>query len=213
VNAMSRVISSMGTGLQDLLGWRRCVSSLYAEIRAMPDQNAAWYRWRDTRDRLFSSHSQSPLDAPERSRFGGLPYFGYDPNYRFLAALDPLQDRSSIEVDTGSDGVTLLRPFARTRGLAERLGAELTLYWIEGYGGGVFLPFRDLTSGRDSYGGGRYLLDSIKGADLGAENDRIVLDFNFAYNPSCAYCSRFVCPLAPAANSLPEAVVAGERMP
>ena len=85
------------------------------------------------------------------------------------------------------------------------------MYWLEGYGGGVFLPFRDATSGRETYGGGRYLLDTVKGADLGAAADGLVLDFNFAYNPSCAYGPQWVCPLAPRANTLDVAVRAGEQ--
>ena len=60
---------------------------------------------------------------------------------------------------------------------------HLELFWLEGYGGGVFLPFRDATSGGETYGAGRYLLDTVKGADLGEEEGRLVLDFNFAYNP------------------------------
>lgn len=203
----------MSLELEQLWEWRRCVSTLYAEIRATADSRTAWVRWRQVREELFATHPQSPIDAQHRSRFSGFPFFDYDPAWRLLVAFDAPQDRDSIEVNTGSDGITVLTPFARTRGLAERCGAELTLYWIEGYGGGVFLPFRDLTSGRDTYGGGRYLLDSIKGADLGAEDGRAVLDFNFAYNPSCAYSSRFVCPLAPQVNWLPQAIMAGERAP
>ncbi len=112
----------------------------------------------------------------------------------------------------GRDGAVTLLPFARTRGLAPHLGNELTLYWIEGYGGGVFLPFRDATCGRETFAGGRYLLDTIKGADLGCTPDgRIILDFNFAYNPSCSYSGQWVCPLAPGENTLPLPVRGGER--
>ena len=89
--------------------------------------------------------------------------------------------------------------------------AHLNLYWIEGYGGGLFLPFRDATNGRVSYGGGRYLYDTIKGADLGAGSESVLLDFNFAYNPSCAYNDRWVCPLSPPENWLPQAIRAGEK--
>jgi|GEM_PF-4671547 len=71
-----------------------------------------------------------------------------------------------MTIATGSDGNLSMHAFARTRGLETKLGNELTLYWIEGYGGGVFLPFSDATSGSKTYGGGRYLLDTIKGADL-----------------------------------------------
>jgi hypothetical protein len=102
--------------------------------------------------------------------------------------------------------------YAETRGLADALGGELTLYWIGGYGGGAFLPFLDATSGTKTYGGGRYLIDSIKSADLGADAaGRTILDFNFAYNPSCYYSPRWVCPLAPRANRLPRPITAGER--
>jgi hypothetical protein len=93
-------------------------------------------------------------------------------------------------------------------------GPELTLdlYWLDGYGGGLFVPFADLTSGTETYGAGRYLWDSIKGADLGLQDGRLVLDFNFAYQPSCSYDPRWVCPLAPPANRLPVPVAAGERL-
>ena len=87
---------------------------------------------------------------------------------------------------------------------------RLALYWLEAYGGGVFLPFRDSTSGSETYGAGRYLLDTVKGADLGEEKGRLVLDFNFAYNPSCSYDPRWACPLAPPENRLPVPIRAGE---
>ena len=74
----------------------------------------------------------------------------------------------------------------------------------------MFLPFRDATSGNTTYGGGRYLLDTAKGADLGSAGDALVLDFNFAYHPSCVYDPKWVCPLAPLANRLAVAVEAGE---
>jgi uncharacterized protein (DUF1684 family) len=90
---------------------------------------------------------------------------------------------------------------------------RLALYWLEAYGGGVFLPFRDETSGTETYGAGRYLLDTVKGADLGEEGGRLVLDFNLAYNPSCAYDPRWACPLAPPENRLTIPIRAGERVP
>ena len=91
--------------------------------------------------------------------------------------------------------------------------AELTAYWLQEYGGGVFLPFRDATAGSGTYGGGRYLLDTAKGADLGSSGDRVVLDFNFAYHPSCVHDPRWSCPLAPTDNALTMTVNAGERLP
>ncbi len=190
----------------DLWDWRRTIADLYADIRRNPDPVAGWNQWRDTRDRLFAQHPQSPIPPEQRPAYPGIPLFDYNPALRFEIGLTPLPDASDEEFPAGEDGVLRMRPFAKTQGLAEPLGGELTLFWITGYGGGVFLPFADATSGRETYGAGRYMLDTIKGADLGA-----VLDFNFAYNPSCAYSDRYICPLAPPANRLPVAIRAGER--
>ncbi|HEX8166977.1 MAG TPA: DUF1684 domain-containing protein [Beijerinckiaceae bacterium] len=193
----------------DLWDWRRQVAELYGRVRAAPGR-PGWELWRRQRDRLFSDHPQSPLSPKERAGFAGLPYFDYDPALRFDVDLVPTRTARREVLDGGRDGVRLL-PFARTEGLQDRVGGELTFYWIEGYGGGAFLPFADATNGTETYAGGRYLLDTVKGADLGRSGERVVLDFNFAYNPSCAYSDRWTCPLPPTANRLPHAIQAGER--
>ena len=200
----------MDTGYDTLWEWRRLIADLYAAVRAEADPAAAWTLWRTTRDRLYREHPQSPIDPAVRAGFEGLPFFPYDPALRFMVALEAV-DGTELSLPAGSDGDVRLLPFARTRGLAKALGGELTAYWMQGYCGGVFLPFSDGTSGQETYGGGRYLLDTIKSADLGVATDgRTVLDFNFAYNPSCAYSVRYVCPLSPRGNRLPMAVRAGE---
>ncbi len=200
-------------GYPALWDWRRRVSDLYGAVRAEPDPRRAWTSWRAMRDRLFRDHSQSPLEPEARHGFAGLPFFDYDPALRFRVGIDPLE-AEPVAAEAGRDGALSLRPFGRTRGLAEALGSELTLHWVTGYGGGVFLPFADATAGGETYGGGRYLLDTIKGADLGSDADgRAVLDFNFAYNPSCSYSPAWVCPLSPPSNRLRVAVRAGERAP
>lgn len=192
-----------------LWDWRRQVADLYAAVRAEPDPEAAWRHWRAVRDRLFQHHPQTPLEGPSAP----LPFFPYDPALRFMVAMQPVQGPEEW-FPAGADGDLRMLPFARTAGLADALGGELTVYWLRGYCGGAFLPFADATSGRDTYGAGRYLLDTIKSADLGqAPDGRTVLDFNFAYNPSCAYSDRYVCPLAPAVNRLPAPVRAGELAP
>jgi uncharacterized protein (DUF1684 family) len=89
---------------------------------------------------------------------------------------------------------------------------DLTAYWLAVYGGGVFVAFRDATSGVSTYGGGRYLLDTIKGADLGGHGSRLVLDFNYAYHPSCAYDPRWSCPLPRDGDRSAVPVEAGERL-
>ena len=184
--------------------------SLYEAVRRSNDPRRAWDLWRDGRDELFAEHPQSPISPEIRGSFGGLRYFEHDPAARVLAEVQPA-DPKTYDIETSGNGSYRFTRF----GVAsfELLGAavQLELYWLEGYGGGVFLPFRDGTSGRSTYGAGRYLLDTVKGADLGSESGRLVLDFNFAYNPSCAYDPRWVCPLAPPLNRLDIAVEAGER--
>jgi uncharacterized protein (DUF1684 family) len=88
----------------------------------------------------------------------------------------------------------------------------LGVYWLRDYAGGLFVSFRDATSGQDTYGAGRYLLDTAKSADLGMHGDSLILDFNFAYQPSCSYDPAWACPLAPAENRLTISVQAGERL-
>lgn len=195
-----------------LWDWRRRVAALYADVRAERDPKAAWWRWRESRDRLFREHPQSPLEPVQRASFRGLSYGDYDPRLRFAVVLDPMAEPVTVRFDAGTDGTLTLTSFAQTKGLAPSIGAELLIFWIEGYAGSVFLPFTDATSGRTSYGAGRYLLDTLKGADLGSDpQGRCILDFNFAYNPSCAYSARWACPLAPEENTLRVAIDAGER--
>jgi uncharacterized protein len=196
---------------EQLWDWRRRVADLYGRVRSISGP-AGWRVWRAERDALFADHPQSPLDAERRARFKGLAYFDYDPALRLHANLVPAQTAREL-LDVGPDGTASLLPFACTEGLENQLGSELTVYWIEGYGGGVFLPFADATNGRETFAGGRYLLDTIKGADLGRTGEKVLLDFNFAYNPSCAYSERWTCPLPPPSNRFPREVRAGERLP
>jgi uncharacterized protein (DUF1684 family) len=192
-----------------LLDWKRHVFDLYAAVRAA-DPEASWGLWRETRDELFRLHPQSPLPPEGRARFDGLQYWPYDPDARVLAELEDIEAPPEPVATSGSEQI-LFRPFARAHFELRGQPLSLEVYWLTGYGGGAFLPFRDATSGRESYGGGRYVLDTVKGADLGEVDGRLVLDFNFAYNPSCSYDPGWVCPLAPPANRLPVEVRAGER--
>jgi uncharacterized protein (DUF1684 family) len=183
-----------------LLDWKRRVFDLYAAVRADPEPERAWRHWREVRQRLFATHPQTP------SRTARPLYFDYDPALRFLAEVEPAE-RVTREIATSGE-----EPYAFTRfGRALFGGHSLDLYWLDGYGGGLFLSFADATSGTETYGACRYLLDTVKGADLGEHDGKLVLDFNFSYNPSCAYDPRWVCPLAPPGNRLPIAVRAGER--
>ncbi len=196
----------------DLLDWKRQVFELYAEVRAAAEPEAAWRRWRDVRDELFHSHPQSPLPEETRAAFAAVPYFDYRPDLRVLADVEPAEPERREIATSGEEPYAFTR-FARARFSLGGAEQTLELYWLEGYGGGVFLSFADATSGHATYGAGRYLLDTVKGSDLGEQDGRMVLDFNFAYNPSCSYDPRWVCPLAPPGNRLPVPVEAGERYP
>lgn len=92
------------------------------------------------------------------------------------------------------------------------LDATVDVWWMQQYAGGVFVPLRDATSGDTSYGGGRYLLDTAKGADLGTHAGRLIVDLNFLYHPSCRYNADWQCPLAPAGNTIGHPVAGGERL-
>jgi len=164
--------------------------------------------WRDRRNDLFRTHPQSPLHVDVRAGFPGLRCFEYDARFAFTAKIRPLPEKCfAVDTSTGSK-----IPFVRF-GVVDLPVGTLEVMWLDTYGGGVFLPFRDATSGRTTYGGGRYLLDTAKGADLGVRSDELVLDFNFAYHPSCVHDSTWTCPLAPLENRLAAPIDAGERMP
>jgi len=186
----------------DVVDWRRRVWGLYDEVRrvSVHDPRAGHQLWRAGRDDLFGSHPASPLPSATRESFTGLPVAEYDPGWRWeLPVVDA--PPATMELSAGGDGDV---PFERI-GKVELPGGETLDVWrLQSYGGGVFLPVRDGAAGRTggSYGGGRYLLDTVKGADLGRGQGAasLVLDFNFCYNPSCAYNPAWACPLAPPGN-------------
>lgn len=205
-------MSSGAADALDLLDWKRQVFALYEQVRATSYPPSAWELWRETRDRLFREHPQSPLPAERRSDFPGCSYFEYDPQARVLARVES-GEPVHCDVITSTGDVF---PFSRLGSARFTLDDEehsLALLWNKGYGGGLFVSFQDETSGQETYPAARYLLDTVKGADLGASGSLLVLDFNFAYNPSCAYDSSWACPLAPPDSRLPVAVRAGEQAP
>ncbi len=188
----------------DLADWRERVARLY-----LSDVDLAGFR--AARDDLFATHPQSPIPSGRRPDFAGLRYFPAEPEA--VVEVPVTAAAGGIAIDTGGpDGVVRYRRAA----VAATPWGPLTLWWIEAYGGGLFLPFRDGTCGRESYGGGRYLTDTVKGT-FGRgltvlSPDRLRLDFNYAYNPSCAYDDRWACPLAPEENRLAARVPAGEQV-
>jgi uncharacterized protein (DUF1684 family) len=198
-------------GVLQLLDWKRRVFELYARVRAADDPETAWKEWRDVRDDLFANHPQSPIPLSKRGSFRGLAYFDYDPAYRVRARVQPADPQRFDIVTSGDETLAFSRTGTADFDLQDQ-ERRLELYWLEGYGGGLFLSFRDGTSGISTYGACRYLLDTVKGSDLGMREGKLVLDFNFAYNPSCYYDPRWVCPLATPANRLDIEIRAGERV-
>ena len=193
-----------------LLDWRRRVARLYEEVRAEPDVVAAHDHWRRTRDDLLRTHPESPVPEAQRAGYPGVPVAPYDPRLRFDVALDTGVPPKQLDIRTGTDGIVR---FDRIGCVRLPGGGDLDVWWLGCYGGGMFVPVKDGSAGSATYGGGRYLIDTVKGADLGGDVGRLILDFNFAYNPSCAYDPAWTCPLAPAGNTLARALLAGELMP
>lgn len=166
--------------------------------------------WIRERDRLFRDHPASPIPPADRDDFADLPYAPYDPTLRFEVPVDTAVPPERLEVATGTDGLV---PFERVGRVHLPVG-DLDVWWLDSYGGGLFVPLRDALAGRGTYGGGRYLIDTVKGADLGGDPATgLVIDLNFAYNPSCAYDPAWACPLAPPGNRLAAEIYAGELKP
>jgi uncharacterized protein (DUF1684 family) len=187
----------------DLADWRERVARLY-----LSDADLAGFR--AGRDELFATHPQSPIPPNVRPGFTGLRYYSADPAAVVEASLEPAS--GGLTIDTGGpDGAVRYRRV----GVARTPFGPLTLFWIEAYGGGLFLPFRDATSGATTYGAGRYLTDTVKGTFgrglVVLPDGGVRLDFNYAYNPSCAYNDEWACPLAPEENWLGEPIAAGEQ--
>ncbi|QJW88828.1 DUF1684 domain-containing protein [Spirosoma taeanense] len=158
---------------------------------------------RQKKDESFRTGDTSPL--PDRSNFKGLAYFAPDPSYRVVARLEPFADKTQKLVVRMSDGSEeVYDKFAHAVFSLNDEACRLLIVKLED---NYSILFRDATSGKETYGGGRYLdIDPANMAD-----NRVLLDFNAAYNPYCAYNPTYSCPLPPAENTLPVAVRAGER--
>ncbi len=161
--------------------------------------------FRSRKDAFFAS-SQSPLPEAARHGFAGLVYFEFQPKMVFEPALKPVQDFEHVGMET-SNGV---RKFFIRAGTLEFAAAGEILHLTafsnpESEDAGLFIPFRDATSGTQTYGSGRYL-DSELSAD-----GTVLLDFNLAYNPYCAYSDGWSCPIPPLENWLRVPILAGEK--
>jgi uncharacterized protein len=203
----------------DLYDYRCRIAVMYRAraqaISAGEDAANVWERFHKAKDDLFAHHPQSALDEEQRRKFQGLRYFPYNSAMCVIAGVDTNVEPVQLTVPMNADESMTMTTVGRLHFTVENQLVVLSFYWLNIYGGGLFLPFRDTTSPAESYGGGRYLFDTIKGSDFlhapGTSGlERIVLDFNYAYNPSCAYNDKWVCPLAPLENRLSAPIRAGE---
>jgi uncharacterized protein (DUF1684 family) len=189
---------------QAVTAWRRAVHALYTEARADPDPARAHADWVAGRTALFHDHPATALQPGQE-----MHHAAYDPAYRFVLDLVPAEDEA-WDYTTGTDGVV---PFRRAGRFEIPDIGMLDVWWLGSYGNGLFVPLRDATAGRTTYGAGRYLIDTVKGADLGRQGDGWVVDLNLSYNPSCAYDPAWACPLAPLGNRVDAEVPVGELTP
>lgn len=196
----------------DLWDYRRRVDEIYRDVRAGGPGAETHDRWRRARDALFRAHPSSPIPTSRRADWNGLSYFRYDPTWRIATVVEAVEPLRLGAGHSGSGETPLIR-FGRARGVMGGTDIVVSLFRLDTYGGGVFVPFRDAGNGHDTYGGGRYLLDTAKGADLGHDGETVILDFNYAYHPSCVHDPRWSCPLAPPENTVAVAISAGERLP
>jgi uncharacterized protein (DUF1684 family) len=189
----------------DVASWRREVHDLYEAARGSASPADGHALWVAGRSAMFRDHPATARLADQE-----LEHAAYDPAFRFSVQIEPAEE-GSWEYATGTDGIAPFRRIGRVT-----LGdlGSLDVWWLETYGGGVFVPFKDATNGQSTYGAGRYVLDTVKGSDLGRmPGGEWVVDLNFAYNPSCVYSARWSCPLAPRGNVLTGAAPVGELMP
>lgn len=175
-------------------------------------ENSEWKKQlleqREEKDRFFKNSPDSPIPSQDQEKFEGLDYYPPDPKYRFKLELHEHEEKEEVEIDTTGEGKKKYIKWGEFR--LKLHGKEQTLqaYKKDPEDEGLFVPFRDDTSGGDTYGGGRYLdLDESKRTEEG----EWILDFNEAYNPWCAYSETHGCPLTPPDNWLEVPVQAGER--
>lgn len=196
-----------------LLDWRERTHELYRAVRAHGEPAVAHALWREGRDQMFAEHPASPL-RPEHRAGLALEVAEYDARYRFEATLEPAP-ATTLDIATGTDGTVSFVRVGRVTLPLPDTQVSLDVWRLTSYGGGLFVPLRDGSAGHATYGGGRYLIDTVKGANLGGSPDQgmLVIDLNFAYNPSCAYDEAWACPLAPPGNTTTAVIAVGEQNP
>ena len=159
--------------------------------------------FRKEKDAFFKSHPQSPLTREQKRAFTGLIYFPENPDLRLRVAVEPLETKETVQMQTSTGEVQTFEKYGRFKFTVEGQEAELTIYASDN---GLFLPFADSLAGTETYGAGRYL----EPEELG--EGKLLVDLNLAYNPYCAYNPNWSCPIPPKENRLKVAVKAGEKV-
>lgn len=165
-------------------------------------------QFRQQIDQFFATSGDSPLEPAQQREFTGLNYFPETDAFIFEVTLEPVEDAAPYIAPTSTGDEVR---FARVGQFTFSVGDESVTLVVLGSGDGdIFIPFRDATSGKETYGAGRYLDDHRYGVTH-LDDNRYRLDFNFSYNPTCAYSPYYSCPLPPRENWLAVAIEAGEK--
>jgi uncharacterized protein (DUF1684 family) len=160
-------------------------------------------KFRSEKDRFFASDFQSPLQADQKRNFKGLQYFPENPDLRLEVIVEKFPDPETIQMQTSTGDIQEYTRYGRFIFNSDGQEADLTIF---SDANGYFLPFVDSMAGKETYGAGRYL----EPIDLG--NGKFLIDFNYAYNPYCAYNDAWSCPLTPFENRLKVPIRAGEKV-
>ena len=159
--------------------------------------------FRIEKDQFFASHPQSPLTVEQQQNFEGLRYFPENESLRLEVNVEEFPEEDPIEIQTSTGDVRMYSRYGRFYFRVEGQEASLTIYDTDF---GFFLPFVDSLANAETYGAGRYLEPEP------LENGKFLVDFNFSYNPYCAYNELFSCPLTPFENRLMVPIRAGEKI-
>ena len=160
-------------------------------------------RFRQEKDEFFRTSPHSPLTPDQQQEFDSLDYFEVNPDLDLEVELEKIQEEEKVEMQTTTGGVQSYRRYGRFEVEVDGQNASLTIYHNEN---GYFLPFVDALAGEETYPAGRYLEPEK------VDENRFHVDFNYAYNPYCAYNEKWSCPITPPENRIDIPIRAGEKI-
>jgi uncharacterized protein len=160
-------------------------------------------QFREQKDRFFKTHEHSPLTPDQQQHFAGLRYFPANSELRIVAPIERVTDQTPVIMQTSTGDTATYTRYGRVQVAIDGQLITLTVYANDQT---LFLPFVDALAGSETYAAGRYLEPEL------LEHDRVLIDFNRAYNPYCAYNDQWSCPITPPENRLPVPIRAGEKL-